>query len=123
MWAFLRRTAPPIVLLLAGAALIVVGATHHDTKVVYEDTYIPPPPPPPPEPPPGLRGPGGFGPRMPFMPPEPPAPPPEPVLVFRTIIMPERQIILEATRGGVVRLADGRIKRTYSGAPPSGCPT
>jgi hypothetical protein len=36
---------------------------------------------------------------------------------------PERSIVLDVTFGGVVREADGRLKRTYSGQPPSLCPS
>ena len=43
----------------------------------------------------------------------------------RSIAEPESKLVLEATRGGVERLEDGRIARTYesSEAPPSQCPT
>ena len=43
----------------------------------------------------------------------------------RTIAESEAKLVLEATRGGVQRLEDGRIARTYesSEAPPSQCPT
>lgn len=36
---------------------------------------------------------------------------------------PEWAIVREVTVGGVVLLADGRLKRTYTGQPPSLCPT
>ncbi len=35
----------------------------------------------------------------------------------------EPAIILDVTVGGLVRLDSGSIKRTYSGKPPSACPT
>ena len=35
---------------------------------------------------------------------------------------PEWAIIREVTIGGVVRLANGDLKRTYSGKPPGLCP-
>jgi hypothetical protein len=35
----------------------------------------------------------------------------------------EPAIIRDATVGGLVRLDSGAIKRTYSGKPPSACPT
>jgi hypothetical protein len=36
---------------------------------------------------------------------------------------PEWAIVREVTFGGVVLLANGQLKRTYSGKPPSLCPT
>jgi hypothetical protein len=36
---------------------------------------------------------------------------------------PEWTIVRETTIGGVTRLANGRLKRTYSGKPPALCPT
>lgn len=36
---------------------------------------------------------------------------------------PEWVIVREVTVGGVVLLANGQLKRTYSGQPPSLCPT
>ena len=36
---------------------------------------------------------------------------------------PEWAIIREVTIGGVVRLANGHLKRTYSGKPPALCPS
>ena len=36
---------------------------------------------------------------------------------------PEWTIVWEVTIGGVTRLANGRLKRTYSGKPPALCPT
>jgi hypothetical protein len=36
---------------------------------------------------------------------------------------PEWAIIREVTIGGVVRLANGALKRTYSGQPPALCPS
>lgn len=40
-----------------------------------------------------------------------------------TITEPEWKIVHEVTFGGVVRLANGHLKRTYTGDPPSLCPT
>jgi hypothetical protein len=36
---------------------------------------------------------------------------------------PEWAIVRDVTIGGIVRLANGQLKRTYSGKPPSLCPT
>ena len=35
----------------------------------------------------------------------------------------EPRLVLEVSRGGVARTESGEIKRTYSGKPPSACPT
>jgi hypothetical protein len=35
----------------------------------------------------------------------------------------EPAVIFDVTVGGLVRLDSGTIKRTYSGKPPSACPT
>jgi len=40
-----------------------------------------------------------------------------------TIKLPEPGIIRDTTVGGLVRLDSGAIRRTYSGKPPSACPT
>jgi hypothetical protein len=40
-----------------------------------------------------------------------------------SITEPEWKIVHEVTFGGVVRLANGHLKRTYTGDPPSLCPT
>jgi len=125
MWAIGKRAAPPILLLLAGLTLLVHGARRHSVAVLdWHEEEITPPPPPPffADRPPGLGGP-----RPPFFPPRLPMPPREPEIVLRLdrVVEPEHKLVLEVTRGGVIRLDDGRIKRTYnsSGAPPSGCPT
>ena len=43
--------------------------------------------------------------------------------VLEPVVEREGAIVRDVTIGGVVRLADGRLKRTYSGVPPSLCPT
>ena len=114
-----------MVLGLAGVSLLVYGAAVSRHDVLSEEMVTPSPPPEMPffGPGPGGPGPGGPGGAMPpFMRP-PPRPPAEPVKVLRTITEREPKLVLEATRGGLMRMADGRLKRTYSGAPPSGCPT
>ena len=35
----------------------------------------------------------------------------------------ERQLVLEVSRGGVKRDIDGKLRMTYTGTPPAGCPT
>ncbi len=36
---------------------------------------------------------------------------------------PERQLVLEVSRGGLERKADGKLYKTYTGKPPAACPT
>ncbi len=106
-------------LAFAGASLLVYGSAFSQHTVHFDEEVTPAPPPEPP-PPPFIRpGPGGAMP--PFI--RPPRPPQKPIIMLRHIVEGEAKIVLEATRGGVMRMEDGRLKRTYSGAPPSGCPT
>ena len=42
---------------------------------------------------------------------------------FDDFIAPEYAIIRDVTVGGIVRLANGELKRTYSGKAPSLCPS
>ena len=53
------------------------------------------------------------------------APPPQFAPVYQTIafIETEPELVREVTYGGVTRLPDGQTKRTYTGKPPSLCPT
>ena len=56
---------------------------------------------------------------------DPVLPPPETILVENTAVEPEHRLVLEVSRGGVVRGLSGKIRRTYLGdiAPPDLCPT
>jgi hypothetical protein len=63
---------------------------------------------------------------------EPPAAPPAPPGMrletvtekyVETSEEPEWEIVWEVTFGGVTRMANGQLKRTYSGKPPALCPT
>ncbi len=114
----LLRPLISIALALAGAALLVYGAAAHQEPVSFEEEItIPAPPRLDDFPPPGLPR-KGFMPQ-PFVPPGPP----KTAMVLRQALEPEYHLVLEATRGGLARLPEGQLKRTYSGAPPSGCPT
>jgi len=138
MSRIIRRAIVPLLLLLGAVASIQVGAAHHSVPVLMEqeeevEIDVPNPfalPPgfdpgsafaqPPPFGDPSL-GPPPFGP-APF---EAPA-----IKEIRTRVtqttkeMPEPALIREVTVGGVVRLASGELKRTYSGDQgPSLCPT
>jgi hypothetical protein len=59
----------------------------------------------------------------------PPLVPPEPLFQTITVVdlvprdEPEWVIVKEVTYGGVTRLENGQLKRTYSGQPPALCPT
>jgi hypothetical protein len=61
----------------------------------------------------------------------PPLPPPMPGMKMEKVTEkyvelseePEWTIVREVTIGGVVRLANGQLKRTYSGKPPALCPS
>jgi hypothetical protein len=59
------------------------------------------------------------------MPGGPGAPPPGFAPLYQTITMTETEpeLVREVTFGGVTRLPTGDVKRTYTGKPPSLCPT
>lgn len=128
MLARILRSIPPLVLLGGGIASVIYGAMYHTAPVsVEQEIEIPIAPPPmagfPGEPP--FEEPLGdpsFG-----GPPDMMAPPPFLEKVTETIIVtePEREftLIREVTFGGVTLLASGDIMRTYTGEPPSLCPT
>jgi hypothetical protein len=62
---------------------------------------------------------------------KPPLPPPMPGMKTEKVTEkyvessedPEWMIVRDVTVGGVVRLANGQLKRTYSGKPPALCPS
>jgi len=99
-----------MVLVLAGLAQVIYGVGFHTAAVVTEKETAAPPPIP--GPPPGF----GFGNR-------PPPPPPRPLKLLVLADEAEFVLIREVTFGGVTRLESGELKRTYSGRPPSLCPT
>ncbi len=117
-----KRAILPSLLVLGGVALVVYGVGYHTTTVLVEEEIAPPPPPP--EPPPFWGGPprNGF-PGPPFLSRRPPAPPPVPQKVLVKFVDPEQRLIRDVTIGGLARMDDGRIKRTYSGEGPALCPT
>jgi hypothetical protein len=107
------RIFPPVLLVCLAVSGLVFGYAYNYANVKVEKQIKKPPPP---QPPP-RRNP--YGRRMP----PPPPPKPRTVTVTETIKEPEYAIVLEATRGGLILLDSGTFKRSYSGAPPSGCPT
>jgi hypothetical protein len=105
----------PLVLILIGVGQVIYGVGFRTAPVTREEEG-PPRPPPMPEPRPAFPFMGGDAP-----PPPPPPPVPEKLLV--TEQESELQLIREVSIGGVTRLSSGELKRTYTGAPPSLCPT
>lgn len=140
MWRLFQRAVLPVGLLALGVGCAVYGVRHHQV-VVYEEQEVEvdlPAPEPPPEvvgpgfdEPPGAAGPSGFG--------EPPGPggmpgemqpfgpdPRDRPKIIKTVLVdrqePETAVVRDVTIGGL-RLDSGQLKRTYSGKPPSLCPT
>ena len=128
MWTIILRTTLVVLVLGGGIASLIYGAAYH-TAPVSEEQEIEVPI----APPPGFGPPGG----LPFEgPPGEPSfdespstmePPPFLSTVTETIVVTEDEseptLIREVTFGGVTLLAAGQIMRTYSGQPPSLCPT
>lgn len=129
MWGFIKRTFVPGVLLLAGIASLVYGTAFHvvpvteeqeiEKKIIVPTAFGPP----------GMGDPffaGGF-------PEEESSDDEDPfsstptrkvkVRVVKTYDQSEPSLVREVTFGGVVLLASGELRRTYSGTPPSLCPS
>jgi hypothetical protein len=137
----LGRAIIPLLLVLGGVVSVYYGVQHNSQEVVEEQQIeidLAPPMPPgpmvPPEAQPGFPGappfeqPPPFGDQPPFMEPPPlPGAAPFPMKVTETVLVTkedsELKLIREVTFGGVVLLATGQLRRTYSGAPPLLCPT
>ena len=106
------RTGLPVLIVLIGLAMLVYGVAFHSTSVLVEQNVKAPPPAPP------------LPPGLPFDPDEPVAGPPDvPTTEIVALSASERQVIHDTTVGGLTRLPSGRLKRTYTGAVPSLCPT
>ena len=104
------RVTLTVLAVVAAAGLIAYGVLVHSTTVLVEGAPAEPPPPVvSSDLPPGLP--------PPFVPPGPS----EPEIVELELSEPE--ITLDVTVGGLERLEDGRIVRTYSGEAPEACPT
>ena len=102
------RLWPVALLVLAGIALVVYGAAFHTRDVLVEQDL------PPELASPELPGlPGAQFPGAPALP--------------KTFVAPVAHsgpdLVREITYGGVTRLEDGSLKRTYTGEAPSSCPT
>ena len=139
MWAMIRRTALPVLLLLGGGTLLAYGVKFHSLSVVAEEQV---------EQIVEIPSPFAIQPPFPGAPPDFPGPPPlldEPPPIVEKVIATIREtkekseptLIREVTVGGValtreestvsifgvILLASGELKQTYSGEIPSLCPT
>jgi len=144
MWKILLRTIPAALVLVAGIASVIHGVAYHVAAVSEEkevEISVPAPMdfaapgyPTPGFAPPGFAPPGPMG--QPPMDGSPGAsqfgdpsmmmqPPMKKVRqkVIVTKDVPELTLVREVTFGGVALLDDGELRQTYSGAPPSLCPT
>lgn len=138
-WRWVRvvvRAAIPLVLLSASIVSLVYGVSRHTAVVSFEQEIEIDLAPPPGFHPHGdpFGGPGGggmpgdgFGPPGMGGPPPWMGPPPEMTKVKQKVTFNETTteptLIREITFGGVTRLSSGVLWRTYTGTPPSLCPT
>ncbi len=133
MWQTIRRLILPTAILLLGVGMWVYGARQHTQPVIEEQemTFLEPDPNAPPFDPfgdpfpgaPPFDGPPEFGPPGEFVP--PPPPPMIPVTVLADVVErnAEPLLIRDVTIGGLVLSDSGELRRTYTGEPPSLCPT
>ncbi len=127
VWILIERAILPAFFALAGVASLIYGAAFHTAPVteeqeIEETIEIPSAF----SPPPGFAEGSEFGAPDP-MGGDPFAPPPMVTKVKRSIFVTadaaEPTLVWEITIGGLVRLETGELKRTYSGAAPSLCPS
>jgi hypothetical protein len=119
MLTIIRRAVFPLLFILAGVAAIIYGAKfhfvpvledkQHDSTVMVPDIFSPDS-----SPFPGMDEPGG-----------PPKFKKKTITVTseESVAVAEPDLIHDATIGGIAPNAKGELKRTYSGKPPSLCPT
>jgi len=134
----IRRAIFPLLLLLGAVASIHYGAAYHSVPVLVEqEEEVEIDVPNPFALPPGLAPDSPLAQTPPFgdpsLGPPPFGPAPFEVPAIKQVVtrvtqttkeMPEPALIRDVTVGGVVRLASGELKRTYSGDQgPSLCPT
>jgi hypothetical protein len=135
MWGIFQRAMLPLLVLAVGITALVHGVKNHTTHVFEEreiEITLAPPAPFAPGIPPGFGGPPGLDMGRGFdgapgaMPPFG-APPPELQKVKQKIFVgtdeSEMAIVRDVTIGGLALLDSGDLRRTYSGQPPSLCPT
>jgi hypothetical protein len=120
MWRILRRAIVPALLVILGLLAIAQGVLYHRIPVVVEEeikTTIDLPLPTPP------ASPDANSSSAPFV---------LPAMIKKTVtriekstlIISEPELTRDLTIGGVVLLASGGLKRTYSsGKGPASCPT
>ena len=124
MTRFLLRMSLPILVFAGGIACLFYGFGTHAAAVTEEQQIEVSLAPPLPPGMPGMPGDpfGGPGAGAPFA-----APPPFLSKVTQTVVVSadesEAKLIREVSIGGVTLLASGLLRRTYSGEPPSLCPT
>ena len=130
MWKSILRALLPIVLFAGAIGLLIYGARLHFVPVSHQEEIevsIAPPTPfaTPPIPGQPLFGQPGEGPL--FVDPFQGAPPPFLQTIKAKVIVAENEseptLVREVTFGGVARLSSGSLMRTYTGQPPSLCPT
>jgi len=128
----IRRAILPALLAIVGVGALLEGMLFHpvsviikeetETKTTIEIPLMMPPGPSTDEPP-SADGPPSFPPGMPFG---------GPTSIKQTvtridpaiiIMVPEPELMRDVSVGGVVRLASGELKRTYSGKGPALCPS
>ncbi|MBM4090008.1 MAG: hypothetical protein FJ276_11405 [Planctomycetes bacterium] len=145
MMNLVQRAAMPTLLFAAGIVSLVYGAKHHVQQVfeeqeveiaidlpgfgppagVFPGTDGMPPGLPGMDGLPGIDGPPGF-PGLPGM--EAFGPPPAELQKIKQKVMvplmePEWVLVRDVTIGGLALIESGGLRRTYSGEPPSLCPT
>jgi len=106
-----RLVALPAVLLIAGA-MIAFGAAFHRLPVLMEQKVDAP-----------ALNPDPWAEFPDFGPPDLPPDAVPGLVEIITLDTSEPELIREASFGGVTRNPHGEIERTYTGRPPSQCPT
>ena len=129
MRRIILQTIPPTLLFCAGIACLFYGARHHKLPVSAEQeieiSIAPPPMYAPPGGAPFDAGPGMGPPGM--GPPQMMGPPPIATKIKEKVIVTddrtELSLVREVSVGGVTLLDSGQLMQTYTGEPPSLCPT
>jgi len=135
MWKPILRALLPMVLFAGAVGLLIYGTRFHFVPVSHQEeievSIAPPtpfaPPPIPGQPPFGQPPFGQPGEGPPFVGPFQGALPPFLQTIKAKVVVTENEseptLVREVTFGGVARLSSGSLMRTYTGQPPSLCPT
>ncbi len=132
MWRIIQRGILPALLLACGIASLTYGVKHHSEEVfVEQEIEISIEMPEMPMTAPEFGGEQEFGGEPGFDGPPSdmmfPGPPPEMQKVKQIVMIgqddPEMVLVRDVTIGGLVLLPSGELQRTYTGKPPSLCPT